>query len=237
MKTKELEKQKYLKQMSVAFPKKDSLGFIERVIQISKDLNSDVYVAALSRELRPSRGSINKATIFYLWLLLCIERPWESGWEYFLNEKGWEKFWTKACKIVDKLPENSVDYIDILTIKKHRKRENFDRIVSWAAIDPKIFNKVVRPLAKKVFKVNEVMKLLARSLKKIGDRRTELVIKFNKLVKAEKYIRKRDLMRKLSINSAMCDSLLKQAENRNFATAKKFSQNSTWIIYTGAMLK
>jgi hypothetical protein len=44
-------------------------------------------------------------------------------------------------------------------------------------------------------------------------------------------------MRRLSINSATCDSLLKEAENQNFAVAKNFSQNSTWIIYTGAMLK
>ena len=238
MKTIDLERRRFLRQMDKAYPKENSPGFTERVKLVWQNLDDDYYIEKLSREFKPNRGKINKLTLFYLWLFLCIERPWEKERKYILDEKQGKNIYNKFYDISDKLGVDFPDAPNPNTLKKHLKRENFDQTVSWIAIDPKELvaklGKVFIKLEKKIslFQKN-VLRIGQKYFKKIDFEYAKLFYKSLKFIELKKHISKRDLMRKLGINKKDCDSLLREAERQGLVRIKQFPQNSVWIIYTG----
>lgn len=66
--------------------------------------------------------------------------------------------------------------------------------------------------------------------------KSDLGVRMDKLievVKAERYITKRDLYKKLRIKKDECDQLLKKAEERDLVKVREFTAKTVWIIYIG----
>jgi len=230
----DLRKRKFLKEMDKVYPRKNSPGFIKHIDQTWRNLENDYYIERLNQEFKPNRGKIDKLTIFYLWLFLCLERPWEKDGECSISEKVGEDTWIEIYDVLDKLPRDFPDLPDLdpRTLRKYRKRWDFILIATWIAVDQKSLIK----LGKAILRLGKKMKSFGEQLRKIGSKnqgRWKLISKFIEFLKLQKYVSKRDLMRKLGINKKDCDSLLREAEKKGFVRIKQLPQNSIWIIYTG----
>jgi ribosomal protein S25 len=239
MKTIDLERRRFLRQMDKAYPKENSPGFTERVKLVWQNLDDDYYIEKLSQEFKPNRGKINKLTLFYLWLILCFQQPWEKDEKCRLSEKRLDSLsgsqeaankdiWGKINNIFEQ-QKDFLNYPEMRTLRNYMKREDFMLIAAWIAVDQKPLIK----LGKTIIRLKNKMRSNWKQFKKIDFKRWKLISKFIKFLKSQKYISKRDLMRKLGINKKDCDSLLREAESRGFIKVKKYSNNSVWIIYTG----
>lgn len=59
----------------------------------------------------------------------------------------------------------------------------------------------------------------------------KLILKFMNIIKSQRYVKKRDLMRKLRMKKRDCDRLLKKAEEQGLVKTKEFTDKTVWITY------
>ena len=195
MKIKEIDNNEFMKWETV-FPREGTPEFEDRIIQMSKNLNNNIFAYKIHQELKPKRGHRKKTTIFYLFIFLCLERPWEKGWEYYLDAKKEKKVNDKINKILHRLPGNFDEYQapNPSIIKKYLEQRDFQRIVEWSAMNPEILVKMFQPFAKRAFKFQKAMGMTLKRLNKIdfeyANKHWKLIKRFIKLVSQEKNISK-----------------------------------------------
>jgi hypothetical protein len=234
MKTNKLEKRNLSMKIDwdKVYPKQSSPDFLERVHQNWQNLNGgfnkkDNDLLRLYHKFKPVRGKINKETIFYLWLFLCIYRPWEKGWQIIFSERRDNgNIWNKIYSVTDQLKKDFPLGPEVRTLRKHTRRKDFKFIITSLAVNPDIFIGITKIFEKIAEGFNRSF-----TIKQIDYNNLKLNFKFANYIRSQRHVKKRDLMRKLGINKRDCDLLLDEAVSQNFIKLKKFSHNSIWIIY------
>jgi len=244
MKINNLEKKDFSEKIDWdrAFPKKSSPDFLERVYQNWQnleraELNKKGDTAfRLYREFKPDKGRINKSTIFYLWLYLCLNRSWERNEKITFSEKRGEKTachekcWSdEVGKVLGQLEIRFPYNLQIQTLRKYTNRKDFKSVIAWTATDPGIsivIGKIFIEGAKAFKKMAEGFKN-----KQIDFNNLKLNFRFANYIRLQKYVKKRNLMRTLGINKEKCDLLLTEAESQGFIKTLRYPHNSIWIIH------
>lgn len=238
MNTKDLERKDF---WDTAYPKQSSKDFLNRVSQNWQNLEKGEFnkkgnaALRLYHEFKPAKGRINELTMFYLWLYLCLNRPWERNWKTIFSDKRHEKIMTKIDGVLSQLEITDKPSLQIQTLRKHTNRKDFKSVIAWAAVDPGIsavIGKIFIEGAKAFRKIGEGMAEALKN-KHIDWKSLKLNFKFANYISSQKYVKKRDLMRKLAINKKLCELLLTEAVNQNFIKLQEFSQKTVWITYAG----
>jgi len=244
MKINNLEKKDFSEKIDWdrAFPKKSSTDFLERVHQNWQNLEKaelnkkDNIALRLYHEFKSDKGRINKFTIFYLWLYLCLNRPWKRNLKITFSERRGKNILIKVDGVLEQLKIRFPNNIQIQTLRKYTNRKDFKSIIVWTvAADPGIsvvIGKIFIEGAKALEKIAEAFKN-----KHIDYKSLEINFKFAAYIRSQKYIKKRDLMRKLGINKEKCDLLLTEAESQDFIKTIRCPHNSIWIIHNNPRKK
>lgn len=223
MKTNELEIQNFFGKpdWDGVYPQLSSLKFYNQARNYWQNINAN----KLNEGLKPTRGKVNELTMFYLWLYLCIERPWEKKWKGNFTQKKADEIWDKFCDLSDQLNIfNELNPPDPRSLKKYIKRDDFQKVVTLASMDPFVFKKIT-----------EIFTTLCKPLKKLSYYMDDLKLnfKFADYIRSQKHVKKRNLMRTLGINKETCNLLLTEAEDQGFIKTQRCPHNSIWIIYIG----
>lgn len=211
-----------------AFPKENSPDFLNLVTENWKNLiqnnleGKNCYTAILYRQLKPNRNKRNKFYVFILWLYLCFDRPWEKNWKYSLSEKRGKDFYIKISKKLEKLPIDFPNYPETQMLRKYLKKENTKDVISSLSFKSALM------------KLEEILKFVLSPIRlnqRIIDQ-LKIIFKFIDIIESQRWIKKRDLYKKLRIKKDDCDHLLEEAEEDGFVKIQNFPCNSTWVIYT-----
>lgn len=212
-----------------ALPKENSPDFLNLVTENWKNLvqnnleGKNCYAAILYRQLKPKRNKRNKFYVFILWLYLCFERPLEKGWKYSIKEKDpvFDKIYQTLDDLLIEYPD--LDLPDIQTLRRYVKKENFKEIISSL------------PFKQTLMKFEKIFKFVSSPIRMVQDRRAaeqlKLIFKFMDIIESQRWIKKRDLYKKLRIKKDDCDQLLKKAEEEGFVRTKEYTNKTIWITY------
>lgn len=215
-----------------AYPKENSRDFKNQVNEKFKDMlqnnleGKNCYLDILYDQLKPKRNKRKIFTVLIMWLYMCFERPWEKEWKDSIKEN--DPVIYKIYKTLDDFFTENPDFDipDIQTFRKYLKSENFKEIILSLPIKPILM------------KLTEILKFAFSPVKMFLDPRTveqvELISKFINIIESQRWIKKRDLYRKLRIKKDDCDQLLKKAEEGDFIRTKEFTDRTVWITYTNS---
>ena len=221
------------------YPRRGRADFDERANRnweyLKKGRNCAAHLLYLNLRTKHSKleEEQEKFNIFLIWLILCLKRPWENNWkcpisdEFLKNEIG---------DILDETLKTYPDLPDSKTLRSHIKKEYFKLIVAWIPARPKL-RKMIMAL-RKAFGFNELQLLQKiRWPKKPDFEPLKLLVPLSE----QRYISRRDLMRKFGINKEHFDDLLARLIRvplaEDYIKIKKFPNNSVWIIYTGPFFR
>lgn len=227
------EVMKYQKLMEKAYPQESSPDFYDRIYQNWQNLKKgrikgkDCYASMLYRELKPKRGKIRKFAAFVMYLILCLERPWEKEWKLSLSIQNFKSMENKINKILKKIPEDFPDLPDPKTLRRFKGKKLFKwkvHGIAEIAENPEIFKKLNQLIT---FILR--WKPLKEPLKKIDFEYWNILVYLH----SQRHTTKRDLYKKLRINSQRCNSILKKAEKQGFIKIKKHLHESVWITWIG----
>ncbi len=205
------------------FPQEDSPDFMDRVSRNWENLRNndieseDCYALILHKKFKPNRNKVNKFYSFCLWLFLCLDRPWEKNWKLPISEKKYDQIYSVLNVLADSYP----DLPDIQTIRKRVKKENFEEIVAFLPF---------RPMFMKIGETFRASKIYIQE--NFPYKELKLLHRFHELIKTERIITKREIMRRLKIERDYCEFLIKKAEEENIITLHQAPKNRLWIIYS-----
>lgn len=204
----------------------------------------------LFRHLKPKRGKIDKFTIFIIWLLLCLERPWErlefmnmsmldftedglaKAWRFNLTEKSGENIWNRIDKLLDDILEDYFINLQLRTLRQQLKKSRLKSMIFSLLIEPNLY----RSLGESFSEFEKSLAPLTEAMSKLGRSDLFHAASIMEYLKEQKYINKRDLMRKFRINKTRCDCLLEYilSEDESYLNIiDGLANNSVWIVYTG----
>ena len=137
MKINNLEKKDFSEKIDWdrAFPRKSSTDFLNQVSQNWQNLERREFnkkgnsALRLYREFKPPKGRINEFTIFYLWLCLCLKRPWEKNWKITFSEKSSETIWLEVDKVLEQLKISFPDNFQIQTLENIQKEKTLKALL------------------------------------------------------------------------------------------------------------
>jgi hypothetical protein len=253
-----------LENLEFEFPRREKRGFFERASQEWDNLikrntiGASTSVARLKVKLNPPRGKLSNFTVFTLWIILCLQRPWEnpelsrlkindlirdgkrsSGrvdrkryWHIMLSEVRDNSIWDQVDEIISRVLKDYPDYPGLRTLKSHINRPNFIWSVISLAFNPIIIEEIVKSFSR-VERLFRIPPSLVKRARKSDFIQAARLLDY---VQNHKYARKRDLMRKFSINKARCDFLLDyilEVDAGYLKIRDKLPDNSVLIVYSG----
>ena len=239
------------------FPKTDAPGFIEHASREWHNLMKGItegrctIVSRLRDSLKPKRGRLKEYTVFVVWLILCLERPWErpafmkltlnhwiedgqnKAWQFNLTEEHGENIWNRIDAILARFLDDYPTSFQLRTLRNQLKKSKLKSVVISQLIDPNIFYGFGAPFKK----FGTSIRSLAESMRQLI--RPDLIqsARLLEYLKKQKHVSKRDLMRKFGINKTRCEYLLEYILSEDESYIKildGFTNNSVWIVYTGS---
>lgn len=237
------------------FPKTDTPGFIENATREWHNLLKGItegrctIASRLRDSLKPKRGKLKEYTVFVVWLILCLERPWERPdfmkltlnhwiedgqnkvWRFNLTEKHGENIWNRIGGILARIDAYPYNF-QLRTLRNHLKKSKLKSVVISQLIDPNIFYGFGEPFKKFGKSVRSMAEAMRQLIRPDLIRSARLL----EYLKKQKHVSKRDLMRKFGINKTRCDYLLEYilSEDENYIKILDgLPDNSVWIVYTG----
>jgi len=203
---------------AVAFPKKDDSDFYQKIGLNWKefDENKDCPAFWVYKKFQPRRNKLKKLNAFFLYLVLCLKRPWENDWKISVNGKMIDK----ASEILEKFRDRrSYQPPDPQTLMKHIKKENFKDLVSSIPFEPVLsqLSETIQTIQRPLFPKSIVKKLM-------------IAFRLHEKLERKRCIKKRGLLRASQRDTEQVKFLLKKWKEEAAIEEKKFSGGSTWII-------
>ena len=239
------------------FPKTDSPGFIKHAVKEWSNLQGGKHEgqftmsSQLRNRLKQKRGRlINKFTIFIVWIILCLERPWENqefkqlsikdiiedgqikAWRFNLTEKSGENIWNRIDKILNQILDDYPDNFQLRTLRNHLNKGKLRSAIVAHFIGIEQFGVLGRAL----YEYLNPIRLLAKSIGQLFTPEFIQAAQIFAYIKKEKYVKKRDLIRKFGITGERCDCLLNYLKAEDMSYLKildSFPNKSVWIVYNG----
>jgi hypothetical protein len=238
------------------FPKTDAPSFLEHASREWHNLMKGItegrctIVSRLRDSLKPKRGRLKEYTVFVVWLILCLERPWErpafmkltlnhwiedgqnKAWQFNLTEEHGENIWNRIDAILARFLDDYPTSFQLRTLRNQLKKSKLKSVVISQLIDPNIFYGFGAPFKK----FGKSIRSLAEAMSPLFKSDLIQAARLFEYLKEQKHISKRDLMRKFGINKARCDYLLNYILSEDESYLKildGFPNHSVWIVYTG----
>ena len=216
------------------YPKEDK-DFHKRIrrewkhLKDGKTEGKDCTASVLFLHLKTRRREPIKHTVLVLWLYLCIDRPWEKNWQYSLRKKVHDRIRERLKK------SGTGSKFNIETLKKHISKKSFRGIV----IAPIQFNQIMENFIPARDQFMEKVKRLdqnesvewPRIFTKEHADFIHSIPRVHDYIRSQKFMGRRDLMRKFKINKAQCDLILETL--RDDIKIKEWPTGSIGIWYRG----
>lgn len=214
-----------LKEFDESFPKNSHPHFMKiassnwEALQ-KENFESDAVTPWLFKYLKPRRGHFDKMTVFFIFLLLCLKRPWENNWELSLSEKRGKD--RSIVRIYEILNQINISYPDLTEGLNSRLKENDFQ----ENIESSIYG----------LPLSSLERVVRAGLKPIVIN-AGIAFKLCDMISSKRFILKRDLQRKFWRNKKQLNTLLKNWEEVGDIKQKKFPGGSTWICLTEEEIK
>lgn len=223
--------QRELRAYSKTYPSPLKTRFFHYAIENWKNLVHDktfggnYWAALLHKQLSGTKHEPLKTTSFFLWLTICIQRPWENKWQLEANSRLIEDI----SNIIIKFSKIPLIPPDVSTLRRHITKEDFIVVIKLLPALTQEFRNKWSILFKKLQKQ---LLLPINEFKTFENIDIEF-LKFAFYIKEKKFVHKSELLRRFHIKKEHRDLLLNKLKNEPL-TKDLFKVTSySWVIYKG----